>query len=288
MQIIEALQKLSTPILDYIMRIITEGGDVTIAIVIGVSLFWLVDKKFAYKLMLTFLVSAGINGGIKQFTNKNRPYQDGAKAILQRTEGSSMPSGHSQNIAVISTMVTFEYKEKLWVKILFPALFILVPLSRMYLGQHYLEDVLVGMALGVIIGIGGLYLLNKFDGYEDYIGLALIPVLLILMVFFRRENQIYVAGGSLIGLSVGYFLEKRYVDYDVKAPFWQQVIKLVIGLGVAFGLKEGLKILFALVKEKSNILDAFRYMIVALWASLGAMVLFKAIFPNHSKKEIKN
>lgn len=291
MAIIEFLQRFSNPVLDWFMRIVTEGGDVTFAIVVGVILYWLVDKKFAYKMTLTFLFSAGINGGLKQLTQKNRPYQDGAKAILQETTGSSMPSGHSQNIAVMATMMGHKFKDKLWVKITAIVLLVLVPLSRMYLGQHYLDDVLVGVILGVGIAILSMYVLTKYDGFEDYIGLGLIPVFIILMIIFNKDNQIFVAGGALVGLTVGYFLEKRFVDYDVKAPWKTQIFKLIIGLAVALGLKEGLKVLFKLIHKNNllleNIFDAIRYLLVSLWATLGAMALFKAIFPNNNKQEVK-
>ncbi len=278
MAIIEFLQRFSHPILDWIMRIITEGGDIIFFIVVGAALYWLVDKKFAFKMMLSFLFSALINGSIKQITQKNRPYQDGAKPILQQTEGSSMPSGHSQNITVMSTMMVHEYKDRKWVKIVFIALAILVPFSRMYLGQHYLEDVLVGMLLGLLIGIFSIYLLDRFDGHEDYIALGLIPVFIVLMIIFKNENQIFVAGGAMAGLSVGYFVEKRYVQYEVKAPLKTQNLKLVLGLAIALLLKEGLKVIFNLISKDNNTLDAIRYFLVALWASLGSMAMFKAIF----------
>lgn len=282
MGIIEGIQTISNPVLDWIMRIITEAGDVTFAIVLGVILFWIIDKKFAYKLMLSLLLSAGINGVVKQLVKAPRPFhKDPSVDIMNlKTEGYSFPSGHSQNIAVISSMVGYNYRKNTWVKSIFIALLILVPFSRMYLGQHFLEDVLVGALIGVVIGTAGLYFLTKYEKYEDYIGLALIPVSIIFMIIFRNENQIFVAGGALTGLVIGYILEKRFVDYDVKAVWWVQILKLVIGLAVALALKEGLKPLFNLIAKDSNVLDAVRYMLVALWATFGAMALFKAIFPN--------
>lgn len=287
MVIIDFLQRFSNPVLDIVMRIITEAGDVTFAIVIGVIFFWLIDKKFAYKMMITFLFSAGINSSLKEIFKRPRPFDIKPEVDItnQQTIGYSFPSGHSQNIAVMGTMVSNRFKDRLWLKITALVLVILVPLTRLYLGQHFIEDVLVGLVLGVLVAILAIYVLNKFDGYEDYVGLGLIPLFIVLMIVLKDNNQVFIASGALIGLSVGYFLEKRFVDYDVKAPLKIQIFKLVIGLAVALGLKEGLKVIFNLIAKDNNILDAIRYGLVALWASLGAMALFKAIFPNKNKVE---
>lgn len=288
MGIIEFIQRASNPILDWFMRIITEGGDVTFAIIVGAILFWLIDKKFAYKMMLTFLFSAGINSTLKGLFNKPRPFHKDPSLDIMKldTVGSSFPSGHSQNIAVMATMVPYQYKSKLWIKITAIVLLVLVPFSRLYLGQHFLEDILVGVVLGIGIGIFALFILTKFDDYEDYIGLGLIPVFIALMFIFKDDNQVYVAGGALTGLSIGYFIEKRYIKYEVKAPLKIQIFKLLIGLSVALGLRTGLKLLFNLISKENNILDAVRYLIIALWASLGAMALFKKIFPQKEVEQI--
>lgn len=279
MAIIEFIQQFSNPFLDWFFRIITEAGDAIFFILVGAILYWVIDKKFAFKLMVSFLFSALINGAIKQFTNKPRPYQEGAKPILQETTGSSMPSGHSQGIGALGSMMIYEYYEIKWLRWLSVALMILVPFSRMYLGQHYLEDVTVGLVLGIVLGLLGLFLLSVGNpDKEDIRALYLVPVFILLMIFVQNE-QLYVAGGAYIGLTIGYFIEKRYVRYDNKELWWIHVLKVIFGLVIAFALKEGLKPLFSLFYNNNQtieyIFDAIRYMLIALWASLGSMFVFK-------------
>lgn len=285
MQIIEFLQSLSNPALDWIMRIITEFGDQYFFILLGAILYWTVDKKFAFKLMVAYLGSAFINGGLKALTNKPRPYQEGARAILQETTGSSMPSGHAQASGSLAINLWNEYYYAKWVRVLMIAMIILVPLSRMYLGQHYLEDVLVGLVLGLILGSTFMFLLGVGNFDKEHIrALYPVPVLLILMVFFHEE-PLFVAGGAYIGLAVGYFIEKKYNKYKVKAPVSIQFMKVLIGLLVAFALKEGLKFIFPYSETVDVnptfldlIFDFIRYFIIGMWASLGAMWLFKKLF----------
>ncbi|MGI6359808.1 MAG: phosphatase PAP2 family protein [Acholeplasmatales bacterium] len=292
MPIIEFIQKFSNPFLDWFFRIITEAGDTIFFIVVGAIMYWVFDKKFAFKLMISFLFSALINGIIKNFTKKPRPYEEGAEAILQRTGGSSMPSGHSQGIGGLGSMMIYKYKEVKWLRYVSIALMILVPFSRMYLGQHYLEDVIVGLALGIFLGLLGLYLLSVGNpDKEDIRAAYLIPLFILLMIFFSN-NQLFVAGGAYIGLTLGYFLEKRYVKYDTKEVWWVQILKVLFGLLIAIGLKEGIKPLFKLIHGDNlvleNIFDAIRYFLVALWASLGAMFIFeKTLRVNGKRRFVK-
>lgn len=288
MQIIEFLQSLSNPVLDWTMRIITEVGDQYFFILLGAILYWTVDKKFAFKLMVAYLGSAFINGGLKALTNKPRPYQAGARAILQETTGSSMPSGHAQASGSLAINLWNEYYYAKWVRVLMIAMIILVPLSRMYLGQHYLEDVIVGLVLGLILGSTFMFLLGVGNFDKEHIrALFPVPILLILMVFVHEE-PLFVAGGAYIGLSVGYFIEKLYVKYRVGAPFGIQVLKVFIGLVVALALKEGLKFVLPYGAFENTpesiwvlIFDFIRYMLIGLWASLGFMWISKQLFERY-------
>lgn len=285
MQIIEFLQSFSNPALDWIMRIITEFGDQYFFILLGAVLYWTVDKKFAFKLMVAYLGSAFINGGLKALTNKPRPYQEGARAILQETTGSSMPSGHAQASGSLAINLWNEYYYAKWVRVLMIAMIILVPLSRMYLGQHYLEDVLVGLVLGLILGSTFMFLLGVGNFDKEHIrALYPIPVLLILMAFFHEE-PLFVAGGAYMGLTIGYFLEKKYVKAKVKAPVLIQLLKVFMGLAIAFAIKEGLKFIFpysANVDMDPTFLDLvfdfIRYFTIGIWASLGMMWVSKKLF----------
>ena len=258
---------------------------------VGAILYWVFDKKFAFKLMISFLFSALINGVIKHFTKKPRPYEEGAEAILQRTGGSSCHQDTLKELSLGSMMI-YEYKEVKWIRYVSIALMILVPFSRMYLGQHYLEDVIVGLILGIFLGLLGLYLLSVGNpDKEDIRAFYLIPLFILLMIFFPN-NQLFVAGGAYIGLTLGYFLEKRYVKYDTKEVWWIQILKVLFGLLIAIGLKEGIKPLFKLIHGNNetleNIFDAVRYFLVALWASLGAMFTFeKVLRVNGEKRFIK-
>jgi membrane-associated phospholipid phosphatase len=59
------------------------------------------------------------------------------------------PSGHTGNAATLGGLL-FLIVKKRWVKVLSVAIVVLVPLSRIYLGRHFLADVLGGYIIGFV------------------------------------------------------------------------------------------------------------------------------------------
>jgi membrane-associated phospholipid phosphatase len=78
----------------------------------------------------------------------------------------SFPSGHSTSIFSLATMLAIFEKNKRW-NALYVLIGVAVGYSRIYLGQHFLPDVLTGSFLGVMtaIGIRWLYV-EKFSKYD--------------------------------------------------------------------------------------------------------------------------
>jgi len=78
----------------------------------------------------------------------------------------SFPSGHSTSIFALATMLAiFEPNKRL--NIFYVLVAVAVGYSRIYLGQHFLTDVLMGSFLGVMTAIGIRWLfLEKFNKYE--------------------------------------------------------------------------------------------------------------------------
>ncbi|MEI9933571.1 MAG: phosphatase PAP2 family protein [Ferruginibacter sp.] len=72
----------------------------------------------------------------------------------------SFPSGHTATAFAVATVLVLNLQnKKLQLPLLFAAL--LVAFSRIYLGQHFLLDVLVGAFIGVVCGIGCVYFFWK-------------------------------------------------------------------------------------------------------------------------------
>ena len=98
-------------------------------------------------------------------------------------------------------------------------------------------------------------------------------------------RNLYIAFGSVLGLTVGHQIELKYVGYNEKAPWFIQIIKYLIGLIVALILQEGLKVVLPYSNASemmSVVLDSLRYFLLTLWLSLGALATFKGIFKKYA------
>lgn len=271
--------------LDVIFKIITELGDKMVFILIVMILFWAVNKRFAYKFLFAFIGSAFINQVAKMAIQRPRPFkEDGIISIGSETGGSSFPSGHSQSSAVIFYGLNDEYgKRNKIIRAILIGILILVPLSRMYLAQHYLTDVVVGTLIGLLSAYLMFNLFKLFKDKEHIYPLYGIPVVvLVLLIFLNKDynsyKDIFVAGAGYIGFTIGYAIEKIYIKHNVETSITNRILKVFIGLVIVAILYFGLKYLFALINEESFILDFIRYLTIALTATTLIPMLFKSVF----------
>lgn len=286
--ILEYLQKLSHPVTDTIMIGVSYLGTEMLFMVAAVLLYWCFDKKFAYKFMNVYLLGVSVNEGLKNIIRRPRPFAgnpDHIRSIGARTSGFSMPSGHSQSLANITVQLSKQYRGKRAGDVLLPLgvyLTIAVMFSRMFLGQHYLSDVLVGCAVGVGSAFLFSYLFDLLGDREEWIFVVVLPLTVLVAVILactgvaQNAADIMKALGGYGAVTIAYFLEKRYVRYEVRADrIWKYFLRVILGLAVTLGLKEGLK--YAFPKDVAILYGYLRYLLVALWAGLGAPALFKLL-----------
>lgn len=294
--ILETIQKITgNNIVDKAVEYISLLGEVYLFMVIAILFYWLFNKKGAYKFVTAFLFSTAVTGALKTLIKRPRPFDyapDKINSIGPKTQGYSFPSGHSQAAAVI-TLGTWKLTKNKIIRVLLIFNIILIPLSRLYLAQHYPTDVLVGLLIGILMVLLIYFIFDKIK-HEEYFGLILsvvvIGAVIALALTKNFSKELFQAAGAYIAFSIGYFLEKKFVKYDVKEVWWKQIIKFIIGLAGILLIKEGVKLLMPYTEVATDhinyYLDFVRYFLIGLWATIGAMGLFKLIFARN-KKELK-
>ena len=207
LKIVEWFQSLSNGFLDVILKVFNEFGDELVFLIIATILWWLINKQFAYRFMMIFLVSVAVNDIFKNIIKRPRPYiHDSVISVTEPTYGYSFPSGHAQNSMTMALVLKERYGGvKKWVS---PVLFTIVGLvmiARIYLGQHYLSDVLVGAMFAVGIYYAFIKLAPHITIDPKKLVYYSMP-LMVLLMFFIIDKNYYVAVGSMIGLTHGYDL----------------------------------------------------------------------------------
>jgi len=258
MEFLYLLENIRFPLLDKLMLLITTFGEETAFLAVAIITYWCVDKNRGYYLMTVGFIGTIFNQFLKLLCRIPRPWvKDPNFTIVEEAReaasGYSFPSGHSQSAVGTFGGLAATVKNKT-LRIVFIVIAVLVPFSRMYLGVHTPADVLVGSACSVAM-IFGFRFMNKGKG----IG-AMFAVMSVLAVgficfveFFPFPADIdphnyasglknaYTLSGCILGMLIAYFVDKKWVNFPVKAIWWAQILKTAVGLGLVLAVKSGTK-----------------------------------------------
>ena len=114
-------------------------------------LYWCVDSMLGMRVALIIKLSANINEAFKLALHGPRPYWYSPKVRGLATETSfGVPSGHAQG-AVVFWGLLAAYLRKWWGWLVAILLMLLIGLSRLYMGVHFLHAVLLGWLIGGVI-----------------------------------------------------------------------------------------------------------------------------------------
>jgi len=119
--------------------------------------FWCVDPGLGARIGVNLLLSSSLNSMLKVLFRGPRPYWYSAKVTPYAGEVSfGVPSGHAQQSVAVWGSIALWYK-RTWVTIACLLVIFLIGLSRVYLGVHFVHDVLLGWILGGIL----LWVVNR-------------------------------------------------------------------------------------------------------------------------------
>jgi membrane-associated phospholipid phosphatase len=125
------------------------GNSLIISIGTGLLGFWLAKRKLWNQLIFLLLIIGGsalLNLLLKNIFQRSRP----AFTLAYQVEtGFSFPSGHAM-IAYLAFALLKSRRGKVLVGIGAVVLSAIIGFSRLYLGVHYLTDVLAGWAAGAL------------------------------------------------------------------------------------------------------------------------------------------
>lgn len=308
MEFLRQLQGVRTPFFDGFFSLITRLGEETAFMALALVIFWCVSKRSGYYVFLVGFFGTICNQFMKLLFRIPRPWVlDPTFPIVESAReaatGYSFPSGHTQNAVGTFGAIGLTMKPK-WVKGLCLALVVLVPFSRLYLGVHTPLDVGVAFLTAVVL-LAVLYPLFTSDQRQErampwiigaVIACAGAFLIYVLCASFPADidqhnlesgtKNAWTLTGCTLALPVIYLLDKKYIHFDTKAPWLGQLLKLVLGLGLAIGIKAGLKPpLRALLP--SGPADMIRYFLLVVFAGAVWPLTFRFFATLGKKKEEK-
>lgn len=179
--------------------LITDLGGTTTLMVVAALLFWL-TKRHESALIISYAV-AGVAFiiGLKALIGLPRPPSE-LHLIPYENDAYGFPSGHAfASVLVYGGIVaTFNFARERLAILVASLLVLLVSISRVVLGVHYLGDVLAG----IVVGVGFLIAMERLVAGDPRRGFAIglilaIPALIITGV---GDDALLALGGAIGGL----------------------------------------------------------------------------------------
>lgn len=280
--IIKFIQSFSTPTLDGIFGVITSLGSEGVYVLLLPLVFWIVDKPRGFRLGILFLASMCVNSGLKDYFHVPRPAESSGIRVLLGESGTgfSFPSGHAQGAMTVWGFLASRFGGGALTAaaVVIP---LLVSLSRLYLGLHYLQDVAAGLGLGLVL----LWVFNRIDKlvsepptggtglFSSFpVKLAAVALLPWAALSIYRSEDAFKLAGYAVGFALGYMIETGTMNVSFRASAGKQLLKLVLGYAVFFALKEFSRPLFP-----DGPMQLARYGLLGLWIALAAPLVFRLL-----------
>lgn len=265
--LIEFLQQFDDPTTYTMMRFFSFLGDEPFYLLLLPALFWCWHKRKAWPLAIVLGLEFYLNFILKDVFQSPRP----VGAALVDVDGFGFPSGHAQNGVVLWGYLAWATGSNFLAAGV--AVF-LIGLSRLYLGVHFLSDVVGGWALGFLWLFICIYAMRELKSREFAIpmvpAIGLVFLVSAWLVGFYPIEMSAKIGGAVFGFVAGALLERDTIGLDCSGSPVTQGKKILLGaLGVVL-IKEGLALFF----PEMLAFHFVQYGCIGLWIGLGAPWMF--------------
>ena len=144
------------------------------------AVYWSIDQAVGLRMGMVLLLGTDLNTFFKFLFHNPRPFWISDQVIAYSHESSfGLPSGHAQIAASVWGWLAVEVKKR-WFTISAIVLILLIGISRLYLGVHFLSDVVLGWLLGGLLVLVFALLWKPVGNWlaKQSVGMKLVLVVL--------------------------------------------------------------------------------------------------------------
>ncbi|MGN1399442.1 MAG: phosphatase PAP2 family protein [Erysipelotrichaceae bacterium] len=244
------------PIMLLINNVFSFFGESLLAVLIICFVYFCLDKQKGKILGFALISTCIVNSMVKNVFKRKRPYmQSDEIELLRNVEGYSFPSGHSSNSGCLYPLVGRLFNNKI-TKRLAVLLPLMVAFSRIYLGAHFLSDVLSGLLLGFMMMIFSLYVFShRNKSTTVFICLAVYS----LGLLYCDTADYYSGYGLFVGYLLSSYFEEKYVNFSISSDFKVNLKRFIMALLVFAISNFSISYLIHLAGWKHLIFKTLRY-----------------------------
>lgn len=157
-QILEAITSIDNDLLtDILLGITFVSSEIIIFFILPILFLWQEHKrKWVLPMIVSLLFSLALGFLLKFGVQRLRPFQQGLVDLIPTLASPSFTSWNfsfpSLQVMMVFAAIPIIFKEFRKIGYVWVVFAVLVGLSRVYFGLHFMSDVLVGAVLGYAIG----------------------------------------------------------------------------------------------------------------------------------------
>lgn len=291
------------PLLKPGLQVMSILGDFEFYLALLPLIYWCVNKRFGKEIAYLLAVANILNAVGKHLLRQPRPFWLDAAIGLSEETSYGAPSGHVQSATVAYLLVAIRAQRRLIWFLAGLGIF-LMALSRVYLGVHFWHDAILGFLLGVLILFGYYVWQNTFQssfgnrllGQRMLLAISLPLTIAVLyaggllligelpQVAWSEHmataedlslEEVFTAGGILLGLGIGFILEATRVHFIVDGSLARRALRYLVGIAVTILIWRGLALIFPEDPQWLALpLRLFRYWLAGMWVAYYAPLLF--------------
>ncbi len=242
----------------------TFYGELNTILILMAIIYWGVSKEYGTYLMMGWSGNRIVNGILKVTACAYRPWIRDARIIpygnsMTTATGYSFPSGHTMNAASVFGGTAVRKDVPVGFRVVTGLIVALVAFSRIFLGVHTPQDILVGAVLGIVVmGLAGKLMqwINAHPEKDLWILVAGLICAVAVAVYasvksypidYDSEGKILVDGAKMAndtfksvgwcsGFFIGWILERRFIGFTTEIPTMRRVNRVCTGLLVFYAL----------------------------------------------------
>ena len=302
--LIQALQTLS-PVLDGLMNFFTFLGRIEFYLLLAPFIYWTIDKRLGMRALVILIATDVIASFFKLLLHQPRPYWIGGVKEMSQESSYGIPSSHASDSLAVGGYLASR-AERNWLRVAMGIILFFIGLSRLYLGVHFLHDVLFGWLIGAsVLWVAikqskqiAAWARSKSLSAQIGFGFVLSGVIILLGILIRSLisgtadpaswsrfstesrsiTHFFTIAGALFGAITGYALMRQNARFRPAENWGKRILSYVIGLIVLILIYLGLDIAFSTIAADEStlgyILRYIRYALATFWVTFGAPWIF--------------